>query len=208
MPARMNASADELMLIRVAQVLSWIVLCSFQNINYRVDTQFVLITGGLGTDTTRQNINFNIVAQSPVITNAAPNQPVQVRSRPWQLSFGLILRGSLLLHTPLQHGHSSGLRCRARHHKPGVFGCNSCVVPAMRVLLAVAGSPDGDNRPISHAHPVGHQERAHPHSQVRPHFRQVHQRQRGALRVRPPFPLIPPLALPCSLVRASSCTAA
>ena len=49
--------------------------CRFQNINYRVDTQFVLFTGGIGNT---QAPAYNIVAQSPVITNVAVNQPVQV----------------------------------------------------------------------------------------------------------------------------------
>ena len=51
--------------------------CRFQNINYRVNTQFVLFTGGVNTNTL-QTPNYNIIAQSPIITNAAPNQPVQV----------------------------------------------------------------------------------------------------------------------------------
>ena len=51
--------------------------CRFQNINYRVDTQFVLFTGGIGNT---QAPAYNIVAQSPVITNAAVNQPVQVKA--------------------------------------------------------------------------------------------------------------------------------
>ena len=50
--------------------------CRFQNINYRVNTQFVLFTGGVNTNTL-QTPNYNIIAQSPIITNAAPNQPVQ-----------------------------------------------------------------------------------------------------------------------------------
>ncbi len=49
-------------------------LCRFQNINYRVDTQFVLFTGGIGNTAAPA---YNIIAQSPVITNSVPNQPVQ-----------------------------------------------------------------------------------------------------------------------------------
>ena len=49
----------------------------FQNINYRVNTQFVMFTGGVNTNTL-QTPNYNIIAQSPIIVNVAPNQPVQV----------------------------------------------------------------------------------------------------------------------------------
>ena len=53
-------------------------LCRFQNVNYRVDTQFVMFTGGVNTNTL-QTPNYNIIAQSPIIVNLAPNQPTQVR---------------------------------------------------------------------------------------------------------------------------------
>ena len=61
--------------------VSWAVLCRFTIINYRVNVQFVLFTGGVTTansGATFQTPNYNIIAQSPVITNTVPNQPVQV----------------------------------------------------------------------------------------------------------------------------------
>ena len=55
-------------------------LCRFQNINYRVNTQFVLFTGGIGNVAAPA---YNIVAQSPIIVNSVPNQPVQASHPAW-----------------------------------------------------------------------------------------------------------------------------
>lgn len=68
-------------------------LCRFQNINYRVNTQFVLFTGGIGNVAAPA---YNIVAQSPIIVNSVPNQPVQA-SHPSLVLVGRICDFSLLV---------------------------------------------------------------------------------------------------------------
>ena len=63
--------------LRVSRICAFYLLCRFQLINLRSTFQFRLIVGGLGSNL--QAPNFNIVAQSAVIANSIPNQPVQVR---------------------------------------------------------------------------------------------------------------------------------
>lgn len=73
--------------------------CRFKLINYRADVRFSLITGGLGSNL--QAPNFTIIAQSPIITNTAVNQPVQVRCphilpwHTWKIHVGSLCVGAI-----------------------------------------------------------------------------------------------------------------